>query len=76
MEFQESRMTEKPKLTEKNLYSEAELLRALLSRMKQPVYLKNADYRYLYVNRQYEDLAHVTHQEIDGKVLFHQSLIS
>jgi len=60
-------MTKKSKLTSKNLSSEADLLRALLGNMNQPVYLKDSDYRYLYVNRQYERLANVTSHEVEGK---------
>ena len=58
---------EKSKPAGKNLPSEADLLRAILDKMNQPVYLKNSDYRYLYVNQQYEELANVSNQEISGK---------
>ncbi len=58
---------EKSKLTNENMPSEAELLRAILGNLNQPVYLKSSDYRYIYVNQQYEWLANVTNQEIKGK---------
>jgi len=42
-------------------------LQAILNNTNLPIYLKDHDYRYIFVNRQYEKLAHVTLDEIRGK---------
>jgi PAS domain S-box-containing protein len=42
-------------------------LQAILNNTNLPIYLKGHDYRYIFVNRQYEKLAHVTLDEIRGK---------
>lgn len=42
-------------------------LQAILNNTNLPIYLKDNDYRYIFVNRQYEKLAHVTLDEIKGK---------
>ena len=47
--------------------ADAGLLREILDNMNLPVYLKTSDHRYLFINRQYEKLAHVSNEGIDGK---------
>lgn len=42
-------------------------LEAILNNTNMPIYLKDSDYNYLYVNKQYEMLAHVTNEKIQGK---------
>ncbi|HHO48569.1 MAG TPA: PAS domain S-box protein, partial [Desulfobacteraceae bacterium] len=42
-------------------------LEAILNNTNLPIYLKNADYSYILVNRQYERLAHITNAQIRGK---------
>lgn len=42
-------------------------LQAILNNTNLPIYLKDNGYRYIFVNRQYEKLAHVTLDEIKGK---------
>ncbi len=42
-------------------------LRAILDNTNLPIYLKDSDYNYLYINREYERLAHVTDAQVKGK---------
>jgi len=40
---------------------------AILNNTNLPIYLKDADYKYILVNKQYECLAHITNDQIQGK---------
>jgi PAS domain S-box-containing protein len=62
----ESEVTES-KRTNKVLQEESGFLLAILNNTNLPVYLKDSDYRYIFINRQYESLARVTNKEINGK---------
>ena len=42
-------------------------LQAILNNTNLPIYLKDSDYNYIFVNKQYEYLAHVTNDQIQGK---------
>ena len=42
-------------------------LEAILNNTNLPIYLKDADYNYILINHQYERLAHVTNDYIQGK---------
>lgn len=42
-------------------------LEAILDNTNLPIYLKNADYKYLLINKEYERLAQVTNAQIQGK---------
>ena len=42
-------------------------LEAILNNTNLPIYLKDADYNYILVNHQYERLAHITSDQIQGK---------
>ena len=42
-------------------------LEAILNTTNMPIYLKNADYKYIFMNRQLGRLAHVAHDQILGK---------
>jgi len=42
-------------------------LKVILDNTNLPIYLKDADYKYLFVNSEYERLAHVTNDQIAGK---------
>ena len=42
-------------------------LEAILNNTNLPIYLKDADYNYILINHQYERLAHVTNDQIQGK---------
>jgi len=44
-----------------------EYLETIFSNINLPIYLKDSDYNYIFVNRQYERLAHVTCDQIQGK---------
>ena len=45
-----------------------EYLNAILDNTNLPIYLKDSAYRYILINREYERLAHITREEICGKV--------
>lgn len=47
-----------------------EYLRAIVDITPSPIYLKDSNYRYLLVNKRYEQLAHISEQEIIGKTDF------
>jgi PAS domain-containing protein len=42
-------------------------LEAILNNTNLPIYLKNADYKYIFMNRQLGRLAHVAHDQVLGK---------
>jgi len=42
-------------------------LEAILNNTNLPIYLKDSDYNYILINHQYEKLAHVTNDQIQGK---------
>lgn len=42
-------------------------LEAILNNTNLPIYLKDANYNYILVNKQYEHLAHLTNDQIQGK---------
>jgi PAS domain S-box-containing protein len=42
-------------------------LEAIINNTNLPIYLKDADYNYILINHQYERLAHVTNDQIQGK---------
>lgn len=42
-------------------------LEAVLNNTNMPIYLKNADYKYIFMNRQFGDLAHVSYEQVQGK---------
>lgn len=42
-------------------------LEAILNNTNMPIYLKNADYKYIFMNRQLGSLAHVAHDQVQGK---------
>ena len=42
-------------------------LEAILNNTNMPVYLKDADYKYIFINRRFEYLAHVSGDKIKGK---------
>jgi PAS domain S-box-containing protein len=42
-------------------------LEAILNNTNMPIYLKNADYKYIFMNRQLGGLAHVAHDQVQGK---------
>jgi len=44
-----------------------EYLETILSNINQPIYLKDSNYNYIFINRQYEILAHVNCDQIQGK---------
>ena len=48
-------------------------LKAILDNTNLPIYLKDADYRYLLINNEYERLAHVTNDQIDGRAILPSS---
>ena len=55
------------KRTNKDLQEEAGFLLEILNNTNLPIYLKDSDYRYIFINQQYENLAYVTNKEINGK---------
>ena len=42
-------------------------LEAFLNNTNTPIFLKNADYKYIFMNRQLGDLAHVEYDQVEGK---------
>lgn len=42
-------------------------LEAILNNTNMPIYLKNADFKYIFMNRQLGCLAHVAHDQVQGK---------
>ena len=44
-----------------------EYLETILNNINQPIYLKDSNYNYIFINRQYELLAHLTCDQIQGK---------
>jgi PAS domain S-box-containing protein len=42
-------------------------LEAILNNTHIPIYLKNADYKYIFINRQFERLSQVTFEQVQGK---------
>ncbi len=42
-------------------------LEAILNNTNMPIYLKDANYKYIFMNRQFGSLAHVTHDQVLGK---------
>ena len=42
-------------------------LNAILENTNLPIYLKDKNFKYIHINREYERLAHVTNEEIEGK---------
>lgn len=55
------------RLTEKALHENKELLQAIIDNTTAVIYLKDSLGKYLLVNKRYEDLFHVTREEITGK---------
>ena len=50
-----------------NVRLEKEYLETIFNNINLPIYLKDIDYNYIFINRQYERLAHVTCDQIQGK---------
>ena len=50
-----------------NVRLEKESLETIFNNINLPIYLKDTNYNYIFINRQYECLAHVTCDQIQGK---------
>ncbi len=58
-------------MTSQSQYEELEqrvqYLEGILNNTNMPVYLKDANYKYIFLNRQFGRIAHVTHDQVRGK---------
>lgn len=52
------------------LRESADYMQAILIHTSQPIFIKTCDYKYIFINRQFEKLAQITNEKISGKTDF------